>query len=368
MHEHFCLKAVLLWLSKGFNLYTYHTIRTNTMHFIQLLIPIPFVIVTIRLLLQRFIQCSHEAIYMRITRELTVACLCGPVLLTSLYSRLFTSTPYIAQELDCLTQFVLIQLFAALLEFRTHLQDLGLVAFLLSYMLYICQSSLYWQTFLYWLMVFHILRTPETLLTVVQTPLGQGDEVHTKLARTLFQTLKKLEFVVLFAKSIHLYVYHEPSEGTFSDMFSTILYLTFAYGDVGSELFIYHIFHREVQATPTGCVVAYVPDEFRQREDELLRRFRHSGILALQNEQGGGDDPAINTTAPSANSAVDAPATATSPTANPATTVASPTANPVTAVVSPTANSVTTVSSPTANPVTTVSSPTDNNLTTTEVS
>ena len=324
------------------------------MHFIQLLIPIPFVIVTIRLLLQRFIQCSHEAIYMRITRELTVACLCGPVLLTSLYSRLFTSTPYLAQELDCLTQFVLIQLFAALLEFRTHLQDLGLVASLLSYMLYICQTSLYWQAFLYWLMVFHILRTPETLLTVVQTPLGQGDDSFGKLSRTLFQTLKKLEFVVLFAKSIYLYVYHEPSEGTFSDVFSTILYLTFAYGDVGSELSIYHIFHREVQATPTGCVVAYVPDEVRQREDELLRRFRHSGLLALQNEQGDGDLPAtnnpiVNNTATGENSATvttdDAPATATS-------TTASTTTSPAT--------------SPATGPAT--NNPTDNNLTTTEVS
>lgn len=222
---------------------------------------------------------------MRITRELAVACLCGPVLLTSLYSRLFTSTPYTTQENESLTQFLLIQLFAALLEFRSHLQDVGMALLLLGYTLYVCQTSVYWQTMLFWLMVFHLLRTPETILRVLNSQDGAGGPYS-----TVFETLKKLEFVLLFARAVELYVFKEPNgEGTTTDIALTVVLMTFAYGEIGKDAFIYHIFHRDIQHLPSNCIVAFVPEEVRQREDELMKRFRASNLLlSITNQPSSG--------------------------------------------------------------------------------
>lgn len=268
-----------------------YQVKNKKMHFIQLLVPTPFVIITIRLILQRYIQCSDEAVYMRATRELAVACLCGPVLLTSLYSRLFTTTPYLTQENECLSQFLLIQLFSALLEFRSQLQDIGMALLLLGYVLYVCQTSVYWQTMLYWLMVFHILRTPETILLV----LWRRDGVQRSVYATAFDTLKNLEFVVLFTRAIELYVFREPAgEGTLGDMAATVAFMTFAYGQKGRDMFVYHIFHRDIQHLPSTCIVSFVPEDVRKREDELMKRLRASNLLYLANQPSpdDGDDTA----------------------------------------------------------------------------
>lgn len=235
----------------------------------QIILPIPFVLFGVRLMLHRFVLSNDEHYYMRLTREFTLAFTGGTLLLVITYSRLFSSTPYPQLDHDLILTYLFVQLFSFLMEFRTTLKDVLFPAGVLVYCMFLSSYEPFWTMILYWLAVFSVLRSGETLANSLSLSSTRNTA---EIAQKLHTNLSYAEFVVVFIKILEQLLVQEKAG---------VLDVTFALGVLaithGDELKQHALgapFSRRVWLPQPELVTDLVPSGRRAWEDEQVQRMR----------------------------------------------------------------------------------------------
>lgn len=249
------------------------------------IVQVPFVILAIRGLLNWVFASSDVRVYWQVTRGVTTGLLCGSALLYAVYSRLLSATPYIEEEQEAVMIFLYIQFITGLFEHGYHVVDrpgdVAFMIFLIGVAAYQAAYSEFWSTLMYWLMVFSVLRSGESLVLT----LTQNRSTYV----TVFKMISRLEAVTLVYHLLDMFVFRDHADrpvAGWMDIVPALAALSFAYSEgILQEVDMYYIFNRTVKTPTSNALVRIISKTDREKEFQQQRMIRERMMASYNTNQ-----------------------------------------------------------------------------------
>jgi hypothetical protein len=262
------------------------------------IVQVPFVIFSIRGLLNWVLAASDVRVYWQVTRGVTTGLLCGSALLYAVYSRLLSATPYIEEEQEAIMIFLYIQFIASVFEHGYHVVDrpgdVAFMIFLIGVAAYQAAYSEFWSTLMYWLMVFSVLRSGESLVLT----LTQNRPTYV----SVFKMISRLEAVTLVYHLLEMFVFRDPVDRPVAgwvDILPALVALSFAYSEgLLQDVDMYYIFNRTVKTPTSDALVRIISKADREEEFRQQRMIRDRMMASYNSNQLTDQLPLTNSETP----------------------------------------------------------------------
>jgi hypothetical protein len=238
-----------------------------------IILTLPFVLLGFRYLAQWLTHGTSERVYMSAAKDCTILLLCGTTLLTCLFSRLVSTTPFYDLENETIMTYVIIEIMATILEFRKVLYDATVPLLFQSLILYqLYYQREFYQDILYWVTVFSCVRGFETIASSLTL---DGGSLPLDVLRICYRHLSRLEFAVIYLKCIHRTLTVEELE---IDVLIVCACASVIYFGRFADT---HVFHGMDRASKTtrGDRLYLVHPEQRMFEDAVRLEERHRYLL-----------------------------------------------------------------------------------------
>lgn len=140
------------------------------MQLLLILLLIPFIVLSIRLLVEKYIISNNDVNYTIATRDFSVLLVCGSTLGLTIWSRKTSITPLIGMENEMISIYLFINIMIVLLEHRLTIEKALLPCYIIAQTWYLTDRFPLINTVLYWMIVFDIFRSIETIALLMKVP------------------------------------------------------------------------------------------------------------------------------------------------------------------------------------------------------